>query len=341
MKPLGWIVVAFVLLVGGVGVLVLTQPGPLAFLIRNRLKRQAPMVCQFNIESVDYTFPASWELGAVSATLDTGHTQMQCAAERVYIKDLLHCRQVGAPVFFKLEGVSLQEEALLLSGGSMMGSVWRMAGGVAYSGQLELDTLRRKKVRLSELTAVFAGTNRHLSCSALEAAFYGGSLIASGQGRIEKEKLEYAVELTLEEMDCTRASADMGGVLQELNGALSGHLSLVGHGRQLDRFDTRWEMPAGGAVDAALLSQFIEYIPDDAAQERIDFLVRSGRMLPVESFMISAHNSAPDQLGGIVSLKSREANLELNVTHEVRVDTRIDALWSVWKEVQEQKEATR
>ena len=39
------------------------------------------------------------------------------------------------------------------------------------------------------------------------------------------------------------------------------------------------------------------------------------------------------QLSGEIGIKSREANLELNVTHEIRVDARIDSLLQAWQAV--------
>ena len=139
--------------------------------------------------------------------------------------------------------------------------------------------------------------------------------------------------LALQSVDCNELEQALGGVFRELGGKLSGSLHVAGTGQQVGLFDTAWNMPGGGAVSAELLSSITRYIPDSVQKKRLDFLIRSGAKLPVESFMFTLKNDSPEQLSGIIGLKSREANLELNVTHEIRVDARIDALIRAWQAV--------
>lgn len=183
---------------------------------------------------------------------------------------------------------------------------------------------------MTEIQAEFSGDERSVVLTNLTAAVYGGELSGSATVKFGPPA-GYDAVLALQSVDCGELEQALGGVFRELGGKLSGSLRMAGCGRQIDRFDTAWNMPGGGAVSAALLSTITQYIPDSEQKKRLDFLIRTGAKLPVESFIFTLKNDSPDRLSGIVGLKSREANLELNVTHEIRVDTRIDSLIQAWQ----------
>jgi len=193
-----------------------------------------------------------------------------------------------------------------------------------------LAEIAQESLRMTEIRTDFSGDARSVVMSNLTAGVYSGVL----SGRVESvfgPPAAYDITLALDSVDCGEPEQALGGVFRELGGTLSGQLQIAGTGNQVDRFDTSWNMPAGGAVSAELLSSITRYIPDSAQRKRLDFLIRSGGKLPVESFVLTLKNDAPDRLSGIIGVKSREANLELNLTHEIQVDTRIDSLIQVWQ----------
>jgi hypothetical protein len=193
-----------------------------------------------------------------------------------------------------------------------------------------LAQVSQEPFSVSDVRTDFSGNERSVTLSNLTADVYGGKLSGKAVFTVPER---YDVELALKEVDSGELERAMGGVFRELGGKLSGQLHVAGSGQRIDLFDTSWNMPSGGALSAALLSSITRYIPDSVQKKRIDFLIRSGGKLAVESFLFTLKNDSPEQLSGQISLKSREANLDLNVTHEIRVDARIDSLLQAWQAV--------
>ena len=312
--------------------LVLTSPRSMSYAVRQVLKRNAPQVQAFRIETLYYSFPSSWVMGRVHATVLVKDKPVQVLADQLEIQDALHLLSAGKSSRVDLRGVSAAVEQLKVRGGSCTMDLSRSPHGIAYTGSGAVAQITQEPLRMTEIQTDFSGDARSVVLSNLRARVYGGLL----SGRVESvfgPPAGYDITLALDSVDCGELEQAMGGIFRELGGKLSGNLRIAGTGNQVDRFDTEWNMPVGGAVSAELLSSITRYIPDSAQKKRLDFLIRSGGKLPVESFVLTLINDAPDRLSGIIGVKSREANLELNLTHEIKVDTRFDSLIGAWQTV--------
>ncbi|HPR83847.1 MAG TPA: hypothetical protein PLD51_08315 [Pontiellaceae bacterium] len=315
-----------------VAALIATNARAMEFVIRQVLARTAPQVQEFRIGSLDYSFPASWTLERVQAAVPLQGRPVRLFANQLEIKDAQHLLKEGASMQLEVRGAEAAYEQLKVRGAACAVDLSRSASGLSYRGTASLETVLRSPLSLSDITAEFTGNEQELVLNRLTAAVYGGRLSGSGRA-VFGPPATYTAALEVQALDCAELEQALGGVFRELGGKLSGQLQLAGSGRRIDEFDTAWSMPSGGAVSAELLSSIADYLPDSAQKKRIDFLIRSGGKLAVESFQVTLKNDSPEQLSGIIGLKSREANLELNITHEIRVDARIDALLQAWQAV--------
>lgn len=323
--------VSLVLLAGCIALAaVATRPRLMSYAVRQVLKRTAPQVQTFRIETLYYSFPSSWVLGRVNATVLVTDKPIRISLDQVEIQDALHLLSDGKITRVDVRGASVADESFKACGGSCTADLIRSTHGVAYVGLGALAEIAQESLRMTEIRTDFTGDAQSVVLSNLTAEVYSGLL----SGRAESvfgPPAGYDITLAVDAVDCGELETALGGVFRELGGTLSGQVQIAGTGNQVDRFDTSWNMPAGGAVSAELLSAITRYIPDSTQKKRLDFLIRSGGKLPVESFVLTLKNDAPDRLSGIIGVKSLEANLELNVTHEIQVDTRIDSLIQVWK----------
>jgi hypothetical protein len=311
---------------------VATNVRAMEFTVQRVLQRLAPQVQSVRFGSMRYSFPSSWSIGRVSATVLSESGPVKLFVDRLELNDLSRLLPTGRTVRIELHGVESAFEQIRMCGGSCAVELSRTANGVVYAGRAGPVQVQQKQFRITEIRTEFSGDAKSLSVTNLSAAVYGGTL--SGRAQIAfGPSAGYDAELAVQSVECGELEQALGGVFRELGGKLSGSLRIAGTGQQIDRFDTAWNMPGGGAVSAAMLASIIRYIPDSAQKKQLDFLIRTGAKLPVESFVFTLKNESPDRLSGIIGLKSRAANLELNVTHEIRVDARIDALIQAWQAV--------
>ncbi|MEI8206878.1 MAG: hypothetical protein WCG03_08375, partial [Kiritimatiellales bacterium] len=300
------------------------------FLVRQVTNRTAKDVQSFNIGSMFYSFPSRWILGDVRATVLSKNKPALIYAAQVEIKDAFHLLADGQCSQVNIREVEASCGQLKVRGASCAVDLSQSTNGISYQGNIFLAQVSQEPFSVSDVKMDFSGNKQSVTLSNLTAAAYGGKLSGAA---VFKVPASYDVVLTLKEVDSGELERAMGGVFRELGGKLSGQLHVAGSGQRIDLFDTSWNMPAGGAVSATLLSSIARYIPDSVQKKRIDFLIRSGGKLAVESFLFTLKNDSPDQLSGQIGLKSREANMELNVTHEIRVDARIDSLLQAWQAV--------
>lgn len=304
----------------------------LEFAVRQILQRTAPEIQELSLGSLDYSFPASWVVGRIHATVLADGRPVRIFADRLEIDNALHLLTTGKTAQISLRGLEAAVDQLKVRGGFCTVDLRLAASGPVYSGSAGLAQVQQQQLCVTEIKADFSGNGQSAVLTNLTAAVYGGVL--SGNMRMTfGPPPGYDAAFALQSVDCAALEQALGGVFRELGGRLSGRLHIAGTGKLVDEFDTSWSMPAGGAVGASLLSSVVQYIPDSAQKKRIDFLIRSGGQLAVESFLFTLKNDSPERLSGVIGVKSREANLELNVTHEIRVDARIDSLVQAWQAV--------
>ncbi len=326
------LVLLFLLALFGAVAVVATNVQAMEFAVRQILQRTAPEIQEFSLGSLDYSFPASWVIGRVNATVLMDGRPARIFADRLEIDNAFHLLTTGKTAQISLRGMEAAVDQLKVRGGFCAVDVHRTKNGLTYAGAAELARVQQQQLCVTEIKADFFGDERTAVLTNLTAAVYGGTLSGHVQS-VFGPPVVYDATLALQSVDCNELEQALGGVFRELGGRLSGRLHIAGTGELVDEFDTSWNMPSGGAVSAALLSSVTQYIPDSAQKKRIDFLIRSGGKLAVESFLFTLKNDSPERLSGVIGIKSREANLELNVTHEIRVDTRIDSLLQAWQAV--------
>lgn len=309
---------------------VAVNPRAMEFVIRQVLRSTAPEVKEFSISSLVYSFPSSWALAGVRATVLSQGVPVRLFAGQLEIEDALHLLSDEKSVSIEARGVEAVCGELRIRGVLCRADLSRSVGGLVFSGNFFVADVSQGALRVSEIKADFSGDEQTAAMSNLTAKVYGGTLSGNGYAGLAPPSA-YDFALDFKSIDCAELEQTLGGFFRELGGKLSGRLHVSGAGRRVDVFDTAWDMPSGGAVGAELLSSLTDYLPDSAQKKRIDFLIRSGGKLAVESFRFMLKNDSPQQLSGLLGIKSREANLELNVTHEIRVDTRIDSLWQAWQ----------
>ncbi|MBF0594742.1 MAG: hypothetical protein HQL22_07225 [Candidatus Omnitrophica bacterium] len=310
----------------------------MAYVIRAVLARtvKAVEVKDLRFGSLTYSFPSSWSFKEVRLQLSTGNKVATFFAPQVEITDVLDVltsERAGQLVVSRADVFYDKFKANAVSGRM---TLTRQHGGLRYKGDLSAAAAAWDKIAAAAIEAAFEGDTRELTCGYVTADAYNGKI--SGMMRLTfTAPAGYLVDANFQEMDSALLERSLGGAFRELGGRLSGHMRVSGTGERIEDLEASSKMPGGGAVSAALLSTIASYLPSSAQKKRLDALISSGGKLAVEVFSFTIRNDGPDHLSGEIGLKSREANLELNVSHEISVDARIDSLLRAWSAVFKQE----
>ena len=197
--------------------------------------------------------------------------------------------------------------------------------GHELSGPLTMGTLSWDKWQAQDVSLVLVVNAAGVQARAVTLKAYDGKV--TGKVIVDMAPVPaYAVELFADGLDVARMAPANAGLAEELSGRLKGSLKLEGSATALRTLDTDLVMPAGGKISAVFLASLTRYLPQSREKERLDLLVNNGGKLVMEGFSFTMKSSRKGRYSGEIHLKSREVNLELNLTHEINTDGTLASL---------------
>ncbi len=287
-------------------------------------------VQDITIASLKYAFPSSWVLSDVRVRLVLNAQVLEIRAAGADFRDLRQLLIIGEKAAVDLKGVSVLYGKLNAGPCALRAVVTRSSSGISAEGVVSVVEISWDQWKARAVSAVWAGDTASLVLHEGLADVYGGKLSVVGKVMF-RDSLEYEAAVSLKGGDAVELERALGRDAREFSGRLSGYGKVHGLGDRIDVLDAALDMPAGGEVSAAFLSLISSYLPSSAQKKKLDALIDSGGRLAVEVFSFTIKNDAPDRLSGKIGLKSREANIELNIAHEIRVDARVDSLLRTWQ----------
>ncbi len=188
------------------------------------------------------------------------------------------------------------------------------------------------KLRAEDVSTFLIVNATGVELRAVKLSAYGGRI--TGKVFIdlspEKKPGTYTAELFTEGLDVARLADINPEIPAQLNGSVTGTVKVEGNAALLSTIDTDLTMPSGGKVSASLLAALTQYLPQSREKKRLDVLIRKGGKVALEAFSFTMKGGQAGKFSGDVRLKSREINLELNLTHEINTDGTIDSLFGYW-----------
>ena len=159
---------------------------------------------------------------------------------------------------------------------------------------------------------------------------YGGKV--TGSAHVKPEGMIFTADLLADGIDTAKLADLNDQISSQVTGRANGHVRLSGRGEELVFLESDCSMLRGAKVNAALLSALAQYIPASQEKKRLDKLIKKGGQLPVEVLAFKFSSDTPQHLRGDIKLKSREVNLELNLTNDINTDGTLMSLLDYWKQ---------
>jgi hypothetical protein len=165
----------------------------------------------------------------------------------------------------------------------------------------------------------------------IHAEVYGGRM--SGTAHVMLKPVTYAADLKLDGLQTAKLAEVNEQISAQMAGRISGIVRIAGDGTRPNAIETDLQMPSGGKINAALLSALTQYLPQSQERKMLEALIKNGGKLAVEVFSFTMKSHAPDKLSGLIKIASKQANMELNLTHDIKTDGTWDGLAQSWQAI--------
>jgi hypothetical protein len=211
--------------------------------------------------------------------------------------------------------------------------------GFAMRGPVSVQLLAWDQLSAQNVNAQFLADSKGLYFDRLKGEAFRGSF-AGGADVFYSSPPAYNVRLTIKDLDTDELSMVSPQIVEQMSGRIAGELNIDGAGDRLTDVLADLSMPSGGRVNASFLATLTQYLPSlstylPSAQEktRFDALIRSGGKLAVEVLSFWIKNDSPHHLAAALSLASKEANINWNLTYDINVDGTWDDLLRSWQAI--------
>lgn len=196
-------------------------------------------------------------------------------------------------------------------------------------GPLLVEKASWDKAELQDLSLQLVGDLSSMEMRDIRARLYSGEV--QGQARMMWADKSYTVLAEIEGVNIAQAGEWNAALPQQLSGRLSGRVALTGRGEDLQEITTDWHMLDGSGISALLLSALTQYIPQSREKKRLDVLIKAGGKLPVQLLSFAVKTETPRHLLGEIHLKSKDVNLEVNMTNDIHTDGTLKSLLGYWQ----------
>ncbi|NTV28646.1 MAG: hypothetical protein HGA80_01015 [Candidatus Omnitrophica bacterium] len=166
--------------------------------------------------------------------------------------------------------------------------------------------------------------------SDIRAEAYNGILL--GDLKVAPSGTEYSADFTAEGVDTVRLAEWNEQVADKLRGLAGGRVRFAGKADTLSSLEGEFAMSAGTEVSSSLLAVLLEVLPQLPDRKRLEALIRKGGQFPVELLTMTIRSDDPRHCGGELRLRSRKANLAINLTPDINTDGTWPSLFNIGKD---------
>lgn len=322
---------ALLLFIGSLGIALYT-PWLTVKLIRGVVAHQAKNIQLTDLKIKDqyFYFPGKIVLKDVSCTARINGRVLTMTAPEIQAVGLETLLLSKKAVAFYVTGAEVSFVPLQLLNMDVSLTMLRRDDGLfMVEGPVRIRSVRFDKAELEDVLFQLVGDASSLEARDINARLYGGTV--QGSSRIELSGMAYTASLNIDDVETARAAAWNVAFSDQLAGRLSGHVVLTGKAEVLDEITTDWRMLDGSSVNASLLSALTQYIPQSREKKRLEVLINAGGKLPVQLFSFAVKTITSRRLLGEIHLKSRDVNLEINITNDINTDGTLTSLLGYWQ----------
>jgi hypothetical protein len=310
-------------------------------LVRRALGKLAPKVSlkEFSVATQHYFWPAHFEFGDIKLGLVLNGKALDLTCSRLEIDNLRFFRESREFALWVDSTDATYDLGRIQNARADLKVVFPVKGGFVLQGPVSVQVLTWDRANAENVSAELLGDDKGLFFDLLKGEAFNGSF-TGGVDIFYTNPPVYSVRLSLKDMDTEELTNVSPQVVEQVSGRVVGEVNFDGAGDELADFLADLSMPSGGRVNAAFLATLTQYLPTlsnylPASKEKQKFeaLIKSGGKLAVETLSFSIKNDSSRHLAAALSLASKEANINWNLTYDIYVDGTWEDLLQSWQAI--------
>ncbi len=283
-----------------------------------------------SIKTQRFSFPGKVALGDVLCKVSFNGRAATLEVHQVALTGLETLFSPKKALALNMTGMDVSFLPLRLSNVEASVTILRRDDGLfIMEGPVAVKKAFWDKAELDDLSFQLLGDAASLELRNIKGNLYGGAI--QGDARVVMAGMSYIVNTDIKDVDIAKAGVWNASLSDQLSGQLSGKVSVAGRGEELSNITTDWHMLDGSSISAGLLSLLTQYIPQSREKKRLDALIKAGGKLPVQLLSFAVKTETPRHLKGEIHIKSKDVNLQINITNDINTDGTLISLLGYWQ----------
>ncbi len=292
------------------------------FLLNQTLKRVQPAatVTVFQYQKKTIHFPTALDLDNVHVSIqkDRELWDLQCSSIRMALKQPFWKRDLDADI--DMDGCDAQSSGIALERGNLR-AIAQLSSRhfTSLKGDLHLARVGLGQVSMTDVHSPLEVDAREIRLEGWTANAYGGTVT----GKIFVDytpPVNYSIELNLTRIDLDSLQPADTSIYSKMSGQVSGTAKIEGGLKKIATLESDLDIPEGGKIKAAWLKPIMEYVPFDLQKKKLEALIRTDGVIPVEKARLTFQSIVPEKVAGVWNIKSANLDLDLNMDFTINFE---------------------
>jgi hypothetical protein len=237
----------------------------------------------------------------------------------------IECTPLTRPIRVRVIRIAFESSQIVAQPSDIQAAVFLKGLGLdRFEGEAQIPHLEAYKYRFDQMSAKIDGDLKKMALRDLKADSYEGKLF--GEILLDWQKnLPYSINVHFDGVDL-RPMKEANPSLGEVEGVISGSLTVEGNARNFHALDFHANVTKDGRINASLLKFVSPYIPRTQESAVLDGMMQRGEKIPIEVAVMELRSIEAHKLSGLVKLSVRKLNLDLNLPIDILYDGNLISL---------------
>ena len=297
----------------------LNSPSFTAFVFHKAVVEKHNVRCSsFKVGSQDYSLNGLLRLNNIAFVCSAGEDTYRGLIGELTLNSLPRLILSGAPVAVHAGGMEVQSKAVHWQNAALNAQWQRVE---SWQGTFQAPELGVGGFKMRNFRTQLGSQNRpRLEVTNMHADFYDGQL--SGEILLAyRPELPYHMNLEIKRANLDLLGEDQKALFGALHGTMNMTLDMRADKEQIRQLKGDLTLSPGSTVNAGLASFLLAYLPKTSSQHAaLSALVAKGGLLFLDDTSFRFENLNTEALRGGLNVKSKELNLNANVTVDLNVE---------------------
>lgn len=198
-------------------------------------------------------------------------------------------------------------------------------------GTLKVLKVQYGEYQVKNIISNIEGQKNSFLFDQFKADFYGGNL-RGNFSFVYAPQPAYHINIELKEVDALLLRKAQPA-FENIRGRISGPLVIDGNLNEITSLQGALKTVKGAEIKAFLLQPILQYVPVSKQKQQLEKVIAIDGLVPLQTAEIYLDSLERNKLSSRLKLKSKEYNLDLNISLDLNVDGGLMRLLTVNKDI--------